>query len=113
MKRLRGKNAGEHLVPRQYCNDWIMADTEDGRGVIVSPLAIRLDPEDYAFFQPGSPHAGSFWREFELTDDDRFRKVPRRHASRFEHPAGPPHVAQDGPADPDADTGHGNPAENR
>lgn len=83
MKRLRGKDKGQHLKPIQYANDWIMGEDADGKTHIVSPLAVQLDPEDRAVFtQPDNEAAsviqsGQFWRWYQLGEDGRFRKRPR------------------------------------
>jgi hypothetical protein len=75
MIRLRGRRAGEKLIPRQYANDWISVDTSDGRPEIVSPVAVQLDPEDFALFTDADPQrVGTFWREWRLCPDGRFRR---------------------------------------
>jgi len=64
------------LRPRQWANDWIMAD---GVRRPLSPLAVVLDPEDVPRFEAdreafraGNPNSGRFWADYRLRDDGTF-----------------------------------------
>lgn len=83
MIRLRGKYAGEKLIPRQFCNDWISATTPVGKVVIVNPTTVELEPSDVEFFMTVGPSgAGTFWHQFTLdTEAMRFRKIGRSRRS--------------------------------
>jgi hypothetical protein len=82
MKRLRGKNKGEHLALHQWANDWLSADTDDGKSVIVTPTSVQLEGDeierlraDEATFASGATHhAGEFWALWDLRDDGTFRR---------------------------------------
>ncbi len=70
--------SGEHLTLHQFCNDWITADTDDGRPVVVTPTTVRFTPEEIFELQT-NPDPGTFWDEFEIhPDGDRLRKKRRR-----------------------------------
>ncbi len=87
------KRNGEKLRPHQFANDWISADTKDGRPVIVKPTAVQLEPEDMPMFTPPadpySPEArrvGHFWLMWELHDDGTFTR--RQPVEQVAEPAG-------------------------
>ena len=77
MIRLHGKSKGEKLKPVQFANDWIMCESPRKPNEIVRPTAVQLEPEDFEVFDKEltAHSSGTFWLEWELLEDGRFRSL--------------------------------------
>jgi hypothetical protein len=81
VKILTGKRRGEVVKLHQWANDWITADTEDGRPLVLKPPMVEVEgdeyqrlTESYGRFQQGDKRTGFFWRAWALGDDGRFTR---------------------------------------
>lgn len=79
MRMRRGKAYTEpgSLRPHQFCNDWISADTVDGKAKICNPTSVVLESDEEHRFFLNDTNPGTFWAEFELHDDGTFTRRSR------------------------------------
>lgn len=80
MKILKGKHAGDGYRLHQWANDWISTDSAGGKPVIVGPLNVQLEGDEYwqmrqsySRFLSGEVNCGLFWRHYELQTDGTFK----------------------------------------
>jgi hypothetical protein len=79
VKIIKGKLRGQVVKLRQWSNDWMTADTDNGAPLVLKPPMVELDDDecrrmqaDYLRYQQdGSWHRG-FWRAWRLGADGRF-----------------------------------------
>lgn len=73
---LRGKLRGKRVELSQWCNDWLQVIAPDGEIKIVSPLSVRLIPEEVAQVRESESggHCGLMFVWFDLRDDGTFQK---------------------------------------
>lgn len=72
----RGKRAGQTARLHQYANDWISADDQDGRPIILNPTSVRLEPGEREAMKE-HVSTGSFWTTYEVRDDGQIVKIKR------------------------------------
>jgi hypothetical protein len=79
---IKGPGKGRTVRAHQWSNDWISADDENGKPLILSPRSVRLDDEEIARFRAtlDATRIGYFWKWWELLDDGTFLGI-RPHPS--------------------------------
>lgn len=73
----RGKLKGQTATIRQWCNDWFSIVVA-GMPKIVSPLALKLTPDERTAFISSvrRGQAGTMDREYRLSSDGTFQRRP-------------------------------------
>jgi hypothetical protein len=82
VKILRGKNAGDGYKVHQWANDWITADGHGKQNIVLRPLNVQLEGDEYwrafedytAFWQQGDRRSGMFWQLWKLELDGTFTR---------------------------------------
>lgn len=74
---VRGKRAGTRGRLVQFCNDWVMADLDDGSAFVGSPTSVLLDDFAEVAAVRASQDVGTMWQQFTLSDDGVFARRPR------------------------------------
>lgn len=81
MRITRGRHKGKTGRLVQFANNWIGVDV-DGRQEIVSPRHVALDDDtEFDAFDGTNPTVGTFFQQWQLTEDGTFR----RHAQTKEN----------------------------
>lgn len=78
---MKGRHRGKTVPVSQWANNWISAKDLPGQESVLSPMMVRLDPDEIVLFRKsiGNPKIGYFWQAFQLLDTGDFidlRPVP-------------------------------------
>lgn len=86
---LSGKHTGKTGRPHNFANNWItVSGIEGAPNLVVSPLQVKLDPDDFALFASRDPshpkhqQAAGFWASWQLNPDGTFTSIGQPHTRR-------------------------------
>jgi len=80
---LRGQYAGRTGRVRQFSNDWVTVDIDDGpTSEVVKPTWFQLiTDEEFEMFRDHGPTVGFFWQMWELFPDGTFNRLHQNAGS--------------------------------